>query len=485
MLDRSPIANDDLALPDRVARIPRPLIVGAVLAIVIGYSVLVGLIAARGNMMPALALLAVPAGFIGASFASRYFATLVLILPATALALRFLNLPVGNASLMPISMLIGLGLIGIWLHHMFRRGTWEIVPTPFNRVLLAFMAVCIISYPWGIVWADPILNWGIMGNFRLTQIASLLSFLVLMGLPFLIARFVDRPWKIWFYLWSFVVCGALMTTTQFFEIPQQVLSDQGLWGLWFSLTVAGLAVVHPNVPWYWRLLGLALLGWHLVLVLTRNTLWISGWLPTVIGLAIMLFFHSRKLFVLLLVVSLPFLVVGPGREFLNQVTTDNTEEGGLERLDIWTRSLSLVQQHWLFGMGPAGYAPYNMTYFRDDARSTHNNYFDILAQFGVVGLGLWFWFMGVSVWYGWQTIGRAPPGLARTVAIIATSGWIAALVSMMLGDWVLPFVYNQGIVGFRYAAYSWFFLGLLIVARQMVEEQLTAGRALAASSSRG
>jgi hypothetical protein len=31
---------------------------------------------------------------------------------------------------------------------------------------------------------------------------------------------------------------------------------------------------------------------------------------------------------------------------------------------------------------------------------------------------------------------------------------------MALGDWVIPFVYNQGIDGFRYTVHTWVFLGL-------------------------
>lgn len=473
-------SEQELTVPEQVSRVPWPLIVIGAIVVVAAYCVAVGLLAAGDNPLLALALLALPLGFIGLSFTSRYFETLVLALPASALALRFVNLPAGNASQLPASMLIGLGLAGIWLHAMWTRRTWELVPTPFNRVLLAFMAVCIISFPWGILWADPILNWRIMGNFRLTQTASLLSFLVLMWIPFIVGRFVDRPWKIWLYLWTFIVCGAAMTATQFFGITQSFLADQGLWGLWFSVVLAGLIVVHPGVPWYARLLGGGLLGWHLYLVVFRNALWISGWLPSLLAIFLLIFLHSRKLFVILLVVAIPFAALGPGRGFLEKVTTDNTEEGGLERLDIWARNLSIVRQHWLFGTGPAGYAPYNMTYFRDDARSTHNNYFDILAQFGVVGFGLWLWFMGASLWYGWRTIRLASPGLARTVAIIATAGWAAAMAAMMLGDWILPFVYNQGVAGFRYAVYSWLFLGLLIVARRMIDEQAAAGETIAA-----
>lgn len=66
-----------------------------------------------------------------------------------------------------------------------------------------------------------------------------------------------------------------------------------------------------------------------------------------------------------------------------------------------------------------------------------------------------------------------PAGLLRTVAIIATCGWAAALASMMFGDWLLPFAYNQGIGGYGYVAYSWMFLGLLISVHRLNEQHRT------------
>ena len=42
---------------------------------------------------------------------------------------------------------------------------------------------------------------------------------------------------------------------------------------------------------------------------------------------------------------------------------------------------------------------------------------------------------------------------------------------MMLGDWVLPFAYNQTIAGYKYTVYSWIFLGTLIALRPLIEAQ--------------
>jgi hypothetical protein len=42
------------------------------------------------------------------------------------------------------------------------------------------------------------------------------------------------------------------------------------------------------------------------------------------------------------------------------------------------------------------------------------------------------------------------------------------LIAGMLGDWVLPFVYNVGLRGFRTSVLGWIFLGGIVVIEQLV-----------------
>lgn len=457
--------------PPWLRRLPQPLLVGGVIGGLALYSLAIGVMFGSNRTLIGLALLALPFGLIGLTLLLYRFEWFVLILPLTALAMRPVALPAGNNSHLPISMLLTLALCGIWVLAMIKRRTWQLTPSPLNKPLLALMGCFIFSTIWGTIWADPILDWWIMGNFRLAQFASLLSFLGLLATPLLIGRFIRFEWQIKAYLAMFIICGSLMTAAQTFGIDHIMLNDAGLWGLWFAIPLAGVTYLQPRLHWRWRLAGSVLLLWHLWLAAIRNSLWISGWLPTIIGLVVMTFLISRRIFFVLVLIIAINLAIGPGRHYIDQVVNENIEEGGLGRLEIWQRNLSIVQQHWLFGMGVAGYAPYNMTYFRYDARSTHNNYFDILAQFGVIGFGLWLWFTIVSIRYGWRTIALAPPGILRTTAIVATAGWIAAQFSMMLGDWILPFLYNQTVAGYAYTVYSWIFLGLLISVRQLVQKE--------------
>lgn len=461
--------SEQASIITRLTQFPHWLKVGAVLAVLIAVCGVVGFMVAGGQTLAIIVFIAGPALIIAAMFAARYFELLILLIPITAVAFRFVILPTGTGSPVTMSLALTLGLSGLWFVAMLARRQWDVPHTSMNRSLFIFIAIVIISMPWGILWRDPILNMRIMGNFMVTQTASLLTLLCSMWLPFLIGRFVDQPWKIRFFFGTFIVAGTLMTISQFFNISHTFLNDRGLWSLWYITPLTALLLTYPGLAWYWRLSISALIPWHLFHVAVTNSSWVSGWLPTFIGLLGVIFLHSRKLFFILLILPALYMTLGPGREYVEQIVADESEEGALERLDIWSRSLGIVSQHWVLGTGPAGYAPYNMTYFPWDARSTHNNYFDILAQFGTVGFLVWFWFMFASLWFGWKTIERAPPGLLRMTAITATAGWGAALCSMMLGDWILPFAYNQGMGGFGYTAYSWIFLGLLVSVHRLIE----------------
>src|SRR5574338_1691298 len=91
--------------------------------------------------------------------------------------------------------------------------------------------------------------------------------------------------------------------------------------------------------------------------------------------------------------------------------------------------------------------------------NSHNNYVDIIAQTGIIGLFfflLFFWKMG---WIGLGLLKRVPEGFEKAYVYGALGGIAGTLVSAMLGDWVIPFVYNVGFTGFRASLMGWMFLG--------------------------
>jgi hypothetical protein len=70
-------------------------------------------------------------------------------------------------------------------------------------------------------------------------------------------------------------------------------------------------------------------------------------------------------------------------------------------------------------------------------------------------------------WLAWRLKDHVPEGFPRAFVIGVLGGWVATLATGMLGDWVLPFVYNVGLVGFRSSVLGWLFIGGLVAIEQI------------------
>ncbi len=361
-------------------RLPQPLLVGGLVSAVVGGSVLMGLRLGNGLTVQAVLPLGVILGILGLLFVTKYAQTLVLALPLTALFLPTLQIPTGTESPLPLSLLLTCVLSGLWIAAVCVRGG-SLSPSPLNLPILVFCAICVLSLGWGIVWRDPVLIKA--PKFIVTQSGALITILMSLVAPLIIGNFVTSERQLRFIFGAFIVGGSLMTLTQLLGITQTVLNDRGLWSLWTATPLFGLLIVQPGIRWFWRLVLGGVLLLHLYLVMVVNADWLSGWFPSVVALAALVFIRSPKLFFAMLPFAGLLLVISMG--FFATVAQDNINDGSLERLIIWEQNWRVVQDHWLLGTGPAGYAIYYMSYFPQEARSTHNNYLDVVAQFGFVG----------------------------------------------------------------------------------------------------
>jgi hypothetical protein len=103
--------------------------------------------------------------------------------------------------------------------------------------------------------------------------------------------------------------------------------------------------------------------------------------------------------------------------------------------------------------------------------NSHNNYIDILAQIGIFGLVFFMWWLWEIGKVGLRLLPRAPEGFERAYVIGALCGLAGTLVAAFLGDWVIPFVYNVGLIGFRSAVFGWLFLGGLVALGLILDRQ--------------
>jgi O-antigen ligase len=274
--------------------------------------------------------------------------------------------------------------------------------------------------------------------------------------------------------WAFLAFGAL------YVLVRSVLPELGLWtrelfqpvGSVFSIWLTAMAFsqaafnrdLHP--AWRWALAGLVLVTLYILIFLKFADK--SGWIPSLIGIAAVLAFRSwRAGLALLPLGALLAWYVGTGVIASDQYSVST-------RYDAWLIMAQIIKINPIWGLGFANYYWYTPLFpIRGYAVSfnSHNNYVDILAQTGLVGLVCLLVFFWQAGRLGWRLRKQAPAGFARAYVYGALGGLVGTVVVAMFGDWVLPFFYNIGMDGFRSSMLAWLFLGGLVSLERMETAQ--------------
>lgn len=387
---------------------------------------------------------------------------------------NFFTLPTGTESKLVLSLVMSAALCGLWfLDMLLVQKRFSLKPSPVNLPTLAFISAGIIAFAWSLLMEDPLIYR--YGSFTVVQVAALF---VNSLLPFMVIFVVNKIHEIkWLeqMTWIALGIGVIAWFSSELNLPTIRMVENGMRGMfitWIGALAYGQALFNEKLSPWKRGALLLLLGMWVFWSLIQHRIWLSGWVPLGVACLVLTLARSRQLFFALAMVGL--LYVGVNYQyFYEEVVVANLDEGGGERLDIWRLNLQHVVDHPWFGMGPAGYALYNMTYHPQDARSTHNNYFDILAQTGIVGFACFIWMMSTFLRLGThlkrQLAGQR--GFEEAFAHAGMAGLIASLVGMTLGDWVLPFAYNQTISGFDNAIFTWMFVGGMMALYHIVATQ--------------
>lgn len=261
--------------------------------------------------------------------------------------------------------------------------------------------------------------------------------------------------------------------------PIQNLYENGSTGSLFwvwslCLALSQLAFNHQLGLSRKILLGIVVLFFSYAALYQAND-WTSGWLPPLIGAAVMFFLYFPKARVPLVVLSL--LVVALDYRQISGVLLGNGNDYSLmTRLDAWTILLKIIAINPILGVGPANYYFYTPLFpIRGYSVqfNSHNNYIDLLAQTGVIGCGLFIWFLVEIYRLGMRLLSRVPDGFQRAFVYGVIGGTVGTAVAGMFGDWVIPFVYNVGFAGFRASLFGWFFMGGLVALERINSEKST------------
>jgi O-antigen ligase len=382
------------------------------------------------------------------------------------------GLGTGSESELNPPILLLVLLMGISVLEVIRRRGVERIHSRVVLPLIAFLGAALLSFfvgqlPWFYTSSAPVrAQLGGLGIFLLSVVALLLTAKMVKDL-----RWLKRLTWIFLILGAFYVIGQLApplwgVVGKLYK-PSAVGS---LFWLWLVALAFSQAIFNPLLDSRWRAVLLGLVGLTLFVAMTRNVGWTSGWAPAVVAIAVILVIGAPR-------VGIPVMILGGVVMLLRSQLISNLLNAGdnayseMTRLQAWGILFQIIKVSPVFGLGPANYYSYTPLFsiLGYHVRfNSHNNYVDLLAQTGILGTACYLWFFYAIGRVGLELRTRVPTGFARAYVYGALGGIAGMLVAGMLGDWVLPFVYNIGFAGFRASVLGWLFLGGLVAIEQMV-----------------
>lgn len=455
------------------------------------------------NLVPAAVVLAVLTGsMLLGSIASVYvLAGLVAVFtmfallrqPAASLILLVvlamvpgLEIPTGTEVMLnPVTLLVP-AIVGLLLLATMTRRPISLASSRVMLPMALFLVAGLISLIVGNATWDPLVPRG--GNLLVVQIAQWALY-AFSFLAFWLAASLGQElrWLKWLTV-SFLVIGGTLASLLALPPTAQTALSIGTLALirapfWLLLTaVAGGQFLFNRHLTKWQRIGTAAIVIVSVLytfVIAREAA--SNWVGVGTSLAILAWLRFKRLRWIALILVMLLLLSGLVFPTVWGFAGGDAEwtTSGQSRLVLIERVLSVSMQNPVTGLGPVSYRSYaSMTplaYGRalwlQPQVNSHNNYVDIFAQFGLLGLGLFAWMAVELGRLGFRLMKQFRDGFEAGYvrAMMAAGG--GALAVMMLADWILPFVYNIGFPGFQASLLFWLFLGgLVALERVQVKE---------------
>ena len=432
--------------------------------------------------------------------AQRFVIYLPVLVAGAFIALAFIRWPgLGLVALIAASLLvpfaIGTGsetsinvtimllvmLIGLWVLDMvaYRRQIW-LVESRTMRPLAFLLAVVVISF---LIGLQPWFPFARQSASLAAQLGGLFLFFLSVGAFILVANQIrEIRWLEWM-TWVFVGLGGVFIAgwllpfvgTISSRIFQYGAIDGGMFWTWLVALAFSQALINKKIGRGWRLVLAAIAGATLFVGLFMNNGWKSGYIPPVAAVATIIAFRSWRVGLGLALVG---LAVGSS---LVSSTIASDQYSYSTRVEAGVIILDIVKSSPIFGFGPANYYWYTPLFpIRGYAVefNSHNQYIDIIAQIGFLGLAILLWFFVELGLLAVRLRNQVQEGFEQAYVYGVIGGLVGTLVAGVIADWFIPFVYNVGYRGFRASVLAWIFMGGLVsleaITRRRGQSQQTA-----------
>lgn len=382
----------------------------------------------------------------------------------------------GAAGTLSVCFLLAGLLCLTWLLRLvIVRRSRTIDPSRIVVATLVFMAAATLSFvigqfPWFATDSAPLR----------AQVGGLALFLLSGGIVLVVAHETSSLSQLERMTWLFIGVGGvalflmLIPGTEIVFGRVRVLTHSSVGSLFFTWVVAmsiSQALWNRSLSTAARAAALAVGVAALARGLFVTFAWASGWLPPLVALGILILFRIPRLTVSAALLMAPPAALVADSMWRSLMSAESWS--WMTRVEALRVMLQLIGRNPLLGFGPANYHYYTYLFpilsYRISFNS-HNNYLDFLAQGGVLGLLVFLWFATEALRLAYRLYRRAPDGFSRAYALGTFSGVASSLVAGVLADWIVPFLYNIGIAGFRSSLLFWLFVGGLVALNRLNAE---------------
>ena len=361
-------------------------------------------------------------------------------------------------------------MIAVWWLGRVRPPRPPLAPSEVNRPLLLMIPLSLLSLAWNLGGVDP--NVPAQNVKLMVSLGQVLLIAWPVGLYFVAANAIPDT-RTMRTIVTLVAVMALPSLSLVF-LPVEWRSYVG-WSIYFGLAASPLcfaASFDTRAPA--RKLGLWILAVSPLvygIAIGKAFLYVT----TVIALMVVAFLKGKKSLLaaaplalglyLLVVVASGSFVPWPVGELIDIEQKQQSWGGRSGRVALAADSLRIWARHPIFGVGPGNSWPYMHRYSVID--TPHNQYLNLLLEFGIVGLACFLWFIIGALRTGVDALRRARDPLHRTLV----TGWLGLfsgmVVSGLTGDFVFHSIRNGGLDLFSAFYLQWIFLGMVVAAAEI------------------
>jgi hypothetical protein len=404
------------------------------------------------------------------------------------LAALLANITIGTGTEVTLNpaVLVVPVLIVIWIVIRLTEHSISLAPSRVNLPLILFLLSGLLSLLIGNVTWDPVVPRA--ANFTLVQLAQLAIFFFSAAAFWLAGNLIkDEIWLRRLTVCYLIVAGSLAIVRVIpggsgllLETVTYAVNRAPFWMLLTAVTT-GQLLYNRNLSTRWRAYLIAILVAVVLFAFGDQKERSSNWVSVVVVVGVLVWLRVPRIRLVTAMVIILVAASGVLSQFIYQFAggDEKWEESGGSRLVLNEAVIKLALRNPVTGIGPASYRPYGrMTpvqyegaYYYNIGLSAHNNYVDLFAHGGLVGLGLFLWFMTELALLLARVRKHYPDGFTGGYVNGMLAAWFAIMVIMILADWFLPFVYNLGFEGFQSSILIWMFFGGALALEQMARNR--------------